>query len=145
MANRVTATLPVRWFLTIVCVLAIGCSGAQSRIEGEKAEQVMRDIRSAEDTFLQRHGRYGEWKELIDAGLLSPSLAAGAGFGHRFELRSQGKNYQSVAVPIQKSDRQAYLGWSFYVDESRVIRGTPYGKDNGYARADKNSPPVRSQ
>ena len=105
----------------------------------------MRDIRAAEDTFHQRHGRYGEWKELIDEGLLSGPVAEGTAFGHRFELRTQGKGYQSVSTPVEKDDRQAYVGWSFYVDESRVIRGTPYGKDNSYARADKNSPPIRSQ
>jgi hypothetical protein len=143
--NRGTARRRALGLLTVACTFAIGCSGVQSRLEEEKALQVMRDIRSAEDTFHQRHGRYGEWKELTDAGLLSRSLAEGVAFGHRFELRAEEKNYHSVGAPVERDDRLAYVGWSFYLDESRVIRGKPYGKDNAYARADKSSPPIRSQ
>ena len=143
--NRRTATRRTRWLLTVACSFATGCSGVQSRLQEEKALQGIRAIRSAEDTFHQRHGRYGEWKELIDAGLLSPSLAEGVAFGHRFELRIKGNRYESVGVPVERDDRVAYVGSSFYVDESRVIRGRAYGKDNAYARADKNSEPIRTQ
>jgi hypothetical protein len=131
--------------MTVACCLAIGCSGMRSRINDEKAQQVMWDVRLAEDTFKQRRGRYGTWKELIDAGLLSQSLADGVAFGHRFELRTSGKGYESVTVPAEKDDQMAYVGWSFYLDDSGVIRGHPYGRDDGYAIAGKNDPPVRSQ
>jgi hypothetical protein len=66
-------------------------------------------------------------------------------FGHRFDLRATEKTYEGVAVPVEKDDKMAYVGWSFYVDESGVIRGAAYGKSDGYALAGKQDPPVRSQ
>jgi hypothetical protein len=101
--------------------------------------------RSAEKTFKESSGRFGGWKELIDAGLLGKSLAEGLEYGHRFEIRANEKTYESVAVPVEKNDKLAYVGWSFYLDESGVIRGTACGKADGYAVAGKNDPPVRWQ
>ena len=64
---------------------------------------------------------------------------------HGFELKANENTYESMAVPADKDDRDAYVGWSFYVDQSGVIRGTAYGKHNAYVTAGKDAPPVRSQ
>lgn len=106
---------------------------------------MMKGIRSAEDAFRQHRARFGGLKELIDAGLLPASLADGMEAGHRFEFRANENTYQAVAVPAEKDDRYAYVGWAFYVDESGVIRGTAFGKDSGYVIPGKDTPPVRSQ
>jgi hypothetical protein len=106
---------------------------------------MMKGIRSAEDAFRQRRATFGGLKELIDADLLPASLADGTEAGHRFELRANENTYEAVAVPAEKDDRYAYVGWAFYVDESRVIRGIAYGRDSRYVIAGKDAPPVRSQ
>jgi hypothetical protein len=62
-------------------------------------------------------------EELIDAGLLSKSLSEGLEQGYRFEVRANAKTFRGVAVPAEKDDKLAYIGWSFYLDESGVIRG----------------------
>ena len=106
---------------------------------------MMKGIRSAEDAFRQRRATFGGLKELIDADLLPTSLADGMEAGHRFELKANENTYEAVAVPAEKDDRYAYVGWAFYLDESGVIRGIAYGNDSGYVIAGKDAPPVRSQ
>jgi hypothetical protein len=134
-----------RLVLLTACGSVTACSGTQLRLNDEKTQQIVKEIRSAEDAFRQRRARFGGLKELIDAGLLPGSLADGMEAGHRFELRANENTYQAVAVPAEKDDRYAYVGWAFYVDESGVVRGMSYGKDNGYVIAGKDAPPVRSQ
>jgi hypothetical protein len=143
--NRDKAIGSYRWLVTVACCFAIGCSGVRSRLNDEKAEQVMKDIRSAEATFKQRRAKYGELRELIDAGVLSNSLAGGVAFEHQFQVRANATSYESVSVPTEKNDQLAYVGWSFYLDESGVIRGCAYGKANRYVRAGRHDPPIRSQ
>jgi hypothetical protein len=46
---------------------------------------------------------------------------------------------------LRRDDTLAYVGWSFYCDETGVIRGRPYGRDNGYPTAVKNDPAIPSQ
>ena len=129
----------------VVCSVLSGCSGMRARVDGEMALELVRRIRSAEQTFRQQHARYGEWKELIDAGLLPGPLADGVEVGHRFQLKASEKHYASVAFPVKKDDALAYVGWSLYLDESGVIRGCPYGRSNGYVTANQSDRPVGTQ
>jgi hypothetical protein len=130
----------------VVCSVLSGCSaGVRTRLDEEMALDLMRKIKSAEQTFKQQHARYGEWKDLIDAGLLPGSLADGMEVGHRFELKAGERHYESVAFPMKRDDTFAYVGASFYVDESGVIRGCPYGRSNGYIAANKSDRPVGTQ
>ncbi len=131
--------------------LAIGftlaCSNLTSRSNDEKANQIMRDIRTAESTFKNTKGagRYGTLKDLVDAGLLSNSLTDGAEAGHRYEIKASGDSYEAVAVLMARDDKYQYVGWSFYLNESGVIRGRAYGKASDYRIASKDDPAVRYQ
>ena len=132
--------------LLIICFVLSGCfAGVRARLDDERASEIVKNIRSAEHRFKQQHARYGEWKELIDAGLLPGSLADGFEVGYRFELKASEKHYESVAFPTKRDDALAYVGWSFYVDESDVIRGRAYGRTNGYVIAGKTDQPIRFQ
>lgn len=133
----------------LVVVLAstflISCSGIRSRLNSEEANQVMRDIRSAETMFRERHAKFGGLDLLIEAGLLSSSLADGTEADYGFEVKAFVSKYEALAVPLEKDDQKQYVGWSFYLDESGVIRGRPFGKAGGYVVAGKTDPPVRAQ
>jgi hypothetical protein len=55
------------------------------------------------------------------------------------------KSYEVVATPTRRDDAYAYVGWAFFLDESGVICGAPYGKNNGYRVASKSDQPIRQQ
>ena len=76
---------------------------------------------------------------------LSNSLADGGDGDNKIQVRSSQDTYEAITIPSQRDDNLEYVGWSFYVDESGVIRGKAYGKGNGYAAAKKTDPPVRYQ
>jgi hypothetical protein len=157
--NEPMLTKPIRhyvtrraWIVSRACRLVVGavcglsaCGGVASRLSDEKAGQAMRELRNAEKTFQQQRGRFGELRELVEAGLVAQSLAGDTGSGRRFEIRVTGGSYEIVATPVKKDDTLGYVGWSFYCDESGVIRGRPYGRDNGYAAPGKDDPAIPSQ
>jgi hypothetical protein len=138
------ARLVGRLVVVAVCGLS-ACGGVTSRLSDEKAGQTMRELRNAEKTFQQQRARFGELRDLVEAGLVAQSLAGGAASDYRFEIRVKGGSYEIAATPVKKDDTLAYVGWSFYCDETGVIRGRPYGRDNGYGTAGKNDPAISSQ
>lgn len=134
-----------RWQLLLLCGLCGSCSGAGLRVNDERAEEAVRGIRAAEAIFKVKSGRFATLHELVDAGLVGRGLADNVEFNHRFNIAAARDTYEAVAIPVDRDDRYAYMGWSFYVDESGVIRGSAYGKAKGYVVAGKHDPPVRSQ
>lgn len=131
-------------FLLLCCVCG-SCSGAQLRVNDARAEETVREIKAAETIFKANSDRFATLRELVEAGLVGRALADNVEFNHRFHIVAARDTYEAVAVPVDRDDRYAYVGWSFYVDESGVIRGSAYGKANGYSLAGKHDPPVRSQ
>jgi hypothetical protein len=115
------------------------------RLNDDMANKVMRDIRTAESNFRKDAGRYGTLKELADARLISSSVADGMDDGYRFEINPTVDSYEAIAIPVERDDKYEYVGWSFYLNESGVIRGRAYGKANNYSVANKDDPPVRYQ
>ena|SRR5829696_6595297 len=135
----------------IAIVLACAClvslsAGIIGRVRQEKneadAKQRLQDIRDAESTFRERHSRFGTVADLVAAGLLAPgSMEDQPGF--RFEFSSDSNGYAVAAIPATRDDRYQYVGWSFFVDESGLIRGAPYGEANRYRTAGRADMPVR--
>jgi len=128
------------------CILCVSCSKIASRAREEKNEadaaQRLRDVRSAERTFKGRHDRFGTLDDLVAAGVLGLPPASAA---YRFSSSATATSYEITATPTKRDDAYAYVGWAFFLDESGVIRGAPYGKNNGYRIASKNDQPIRDQ
>ena len=81
--------------LLAACSSITVCSGTQMRLNDEKTQRIVKEIRSAEAAFRQRRATFGGLKEPIDAGLLPESLADGLEAGHRFELRANENTYEA--------------------------------------------------
>jgi hypothetical protein len=126
--------------LLLICLMS-----ACQRLNTEAANRIMRDIRTAEAAFKKDFGRYGTLKELAEAQLISNSLADGIDKGYNFEMKPNVDSYEVIAVPLERDDKYQYVGWSFYLNQSGVIRGRTYGKANSYSVANKDDPPVRYQ
>jgi hypothetical protein len=126
--------------LIVICF--VSCS---DRLKDEHANQIAHDIRNAETSFRKNNGRYGGLKELVDARLLSNSLVDGGDADNKVQIRSSQDTYEAITIPSKRDDNLEYVGWTFYVDQSGVIRGRAYGKANGYAVANKTDAPVRYQ
>lgn len=137
--------MPRPWPLLLLSCVCGSCSGAQLRVNDERAEETVREIKSAGTIFKAKSDRFATLRELVEAGLVGRAIADNVEFNHRFHIVAARDTYEAVAVPVDRDDRYAYVGWSFYVDESGVIRGSAYGKANGYSLAGKHDPPVRSQ
>ena len=132
----------------VACVCLMSC-GIAGRVHQEKSEadaiQQLRGIRSAETTFRQRHSRFGTIAEVGAEGLLSAPPTGDGQVAFRFEFSVDPNGYAVVAIPATRGDRYQYVGWSFFLDESGVIRGAPYGKANGYRVAGMADEPVPQQ
>ena len=133
--------------LSLALLLLCSCSDVSSRLNDENANQMMREIRKAETTFKNTRGtgEYGTLAELIDAGLFAQSFADAAAGGHRYEIKTSAGSFEAIAVPLARDDNYQFVGWSFYLNETGVIRGTPYGKANNYKSANRDDPPIRYQ
>jgi hypothetical protein len=135
--------------ILFACICVVSCSGIASRAREEKNEaeaaQRLRDVRSAERAFKARHDRFGTLDDLIEAGLLRLPPADRTSTAYRFSSSATASSYEITATPTTRDDAYAYVGWAFFLDESGVIRGAPYGKDNGYRVAGKSDQPIRQQ
>jgi hypothetical protein len=108
------------------------------------ATQRLRDIRAAETTFRERHSRFGAVVELVAEDLLAARSTDDANAAFRFDFSGDPNRYAVAAIPIKRDDRN-HVGWSFFLDESGVIRGAPYGKATGYRVAGKIDEPIPQQ
>ena len=135
--------------ILFACICVVSCSGIASRTRQEKDEaeaaQTLRDVRSAEQTFKARYDRFGTLVDLVEAGLLALPPADTTSAAYRFSSSATANSYEVAATPTRRDDAYAYVGWAFFLDESGVIRGAPYGKDSGYRVASKSDQPIRQQ
>jgi hypothetical protein len=130
------------------CICVVSCSEINSRGEEKneaEAAQGLRDVRSAEKTFKARHNRFGTLDDLVEAGVLGLPPADRTSAAYRFSSSARASSYEITATPTTHDDAYAYVGWAFFLDESGVIRGAPYGKNNGYRVASKSDQPIREQ
>jgi hypothetical protein len=132
-------------FGAVVLILACGCSGINNRLNDDKAFLIITNIASAQAEFKNTRGAFGRLDELIAAGLLPTSLSDGVEAQRRFEVSVFPARYEARAVPTARDDRYQYVGSSFFVDETGVIRFRAYGKANGYTAAGRDDPPARRQ
>jgi len=133
--------LSVLCFLVVAGLLAdLSCGNARYRLNEESAALSMKSIRSAERKFFTTDGkgRYGTLGELGIAGLIDSKLATGIKDGYQFEIRVEGASFKATAIPVEY-DRTG--SWSFYMNESGVLRGTSRSGNS----ANSQDPPVRYQ
>lgn len=83
--------------------------------------------------------------DLVETGLLGLPPADRTSAVYRFSSSATANSYEITATPTTRDDAYAYVGWAFFLDESGVIRGAPYGKANGYRVASKSDQPIRQQ
>lgn len=127
------------------CVLLIvvaglsSCKETRSRLNEVAAQSSIRLIREAETIFRSHNqNRFGTLQELHSAGLIDAELASGTKLGYRYEVRVGKDSYTATAVPLEYD---VTCSWSFYLDESGVIRGSPTkGRTAGIKDA-----PIRDQ
>jgi hypothetical protein len=135
--------------ILFACICVGSCSEIASRARQEKDEakaaQTLRDVRSAQRTFKTRQDRFGTLVDLVEAGLLRLPPADTTSAAYKFNGSATGNSYVITATPTTRDDASAYVGWAFFLDESGIIRGTPYGKNNGYRVASKSDQPIRQQ
>ena len=105
----------------------------------ENALNSLRLLRVAEESYRVKlqHQRYGTLEELHNAGLIDAELGSGTKAGYRFELTPLETSFKLTAVPIQYGRTG---DWSFYVDESGVIRGQTSNRE-----PNAQDPPIGNQ
>ena len=124
-----------------LCLIA-SCYRFTYSLNQDRAEASMRAIRSAEATFLATNHRYGSLGDLGSAKLIDEELARGTNYGYRFKVVVENTSYRATAVPVKYGWNEGGTGsWSFYLDESGVIRGNV--KEG--AEAHTQDPPLRHQ
>ena len=125
--------------LLIVLVGLSSCRETRSRLNEVVAQSSLRLIRKAETTYRSNNqNRFGTPQELHAAGLIDAELASGTNQGYRYDLRAGDDSYAVTAVPVEYG---VTGDWSFYLDESGVIRGSPTkGRTAGIKDA-----PIRDQ
>ena len=132
----------VRRLLTVIVALSLSSVGwyyfyGSRRINSDRAEATVKEIRSAEAAFKKTNGRYGTLDELAAAGLIDSSLRGGAKSGYRFHIDAEKESYRATAT---STEHEEHGSWSFYLDESGVVRGRCC-----QGQADASDPAVRYQ
>ena len=113
----------IRLAIGIILVAScMGCTQLSIRLNIENALNSLRQLRVAEESHRVKleHHRYGTLEDLHQAGLIDAELASGTKSGYRFELTPSETSFKLTATPIQYGSTG---DWSFYLDESGVIRG----------------------
>lgn len=107
---------------TILLASCMGCTQIAIRRNIEDALNSLRLLRVAEESYRVKlgHNRYGTLKELYNAGLIDAELRSGTKAGYRFELAPSETSFKLTVIPIRYGTT---CDWSFYLDESGVIRG----------------------
>jgi hypothetical protein len=124
--------------LLITLFVPMACQHLTYRANQDKAESSMKALRTAETEFPTQKGRYGALEELIATRLINSIPASGIKDGYRFNVRVKENGFEATAVPLKYNESGS---WSFYVDESNVIRGNvKEGRE-----ADASDPPLRYQ
>ena len=122
----------------MACLLS--CKQTMSRLNEVGAQSSLRSIRKAETTYRLQNGqnRFGTLLELHARDLVDAKLASGVKDGYRYQVTVGNNSFTAIATPLEYDVTGS---WSFYVDESGVIRGSvTQGKVPGV-----NDRPVRDQ
>ena len=113
-----------RLFCVLLIVVAglLSCAQTRLRLNEVGAESSLGAIRKAETNYRsQNQNRFGTLQELHSAGLVDAELASGTKRGYRYDVRARNDSYTATAVPVEYDVTGS---WSFYLDESGVIRGS---------------------
>lgn len=128
-------------FLLLIVMAGLpSCQQTRYRLNEIGAQSSLRLIRKAEATYRSQDGqnRFGTLQQLHSSGLIDADLASGAKNGYRFDVRVGKDSFTAIATP-QEYDVTG--SWSYYLDESGVIRGNvTKGKLPGI-----NDAPIRDQ
>lgn len=126
--------------LLIVVTGCLSCSQMTYRLNEVGAQSSLKLIRKAQTTYRSQdpQGRFGTLRDLHSKGLIDQELAGGIKSGYRFDIQVRNDSFAATATPLEYNVSGS---WSFYLDESGVIRGTVrQGK-----AATVNDNPVRYQ
>ena len=126
--------------LLIVVACLLSCKETTCRLNEVGAQSSLRLIRKAESTYRSQDSqhRFGTLLELHARGLIEAELASGTKDGYRYQVNVGNDSFTAIATPLEYDVTGS---WSFYVDESGVIRGSvTRGK-----LPDVNDRPVRYQ
>ena len=124
---------------TMLLASCMGCAQLSIRMNIESALDSLRLLRVAEDSYRVKleHHRYGTLEELYNAGLIDAELGSGTKAGYRFKLVPLETSFRVTASPIQYGRTG---DWSFYLDESGVIRGQTSNRESN-----AQDPPIGKQ
>jgi type IV pilus assembly protein PilA len=129
-------------YVAIIAAIAIPNLLAARRAANEAGVVVtLRRIAGAEATFASTKGagrRYGTLQELVDEGLIEPSLASSVKYGYRFELRLDRNNYEVTATPLTYGRASSPGNRSFYLSDSGLVRAA----DRKGLAASASDPPL---
>lgn len=113
--------------LTIIVLMlfSVSCHEFEFRRNLAAVKVNFRNIRSAQITLKQSKGKYGDLKELCEAGYLSKDLIDGHHMGYSYKVIVSNNSYVATAVPEKYSkDFNSSTGnISLYLDETGIIRG----------------------
>ena len=118
----------------------LSCEQTRYRLNEVNAQSSLRLIRKAESTYRSHDGqnRFGTLQELHSTGLIDAELASGTKNGYRYEVKVEKDSFTATATPLEYDVTGS---WSYYVDESGVMRGSfTQGKLPGIT-----DPPIRYQ
>lgn len=128
-------------FVLLIVVAGLpSCQQTRYRLNEVGAQSSLRLIRKAETAYRSqdRQNRFGTLQELHSSGLIDTDLASGAKNGYRFDVRVGKDSFTAIATP---QEYNVTGSWSYYLDESGVIRGNvTKGKPPGV-----NDAPIRDQ
>lgn len=113
----------------LTCLLLIAVAGLLScertrfRLNEVGAQSAMRSIRKAENIYRSRdsQNRFGTLQELHSSGLIDADLASGTKNGYRYDVRVGKDSFSAIATPLE---HDVTGSWSFYLDESGIIRAS---------------------
>lgn len=101
-----------------------GCSRFIKEKTEHEAKEHIKKIRTAEQAFFKSYGRYAGMNELLEKKLLAPPEYDFSKTGYQFTIEDNKDTFELVGVPTKDIDY--YLPFSFYLDQTGVIRGKSY-------------------
>lgn len=121
--NRVFSILAIS---LLICLSGSRCH-VGDRIQTTGVIQEIKSIRTAENAFRSRFLRYGSLKELCASGFLDGKFLDEQVLGYKFSLLAEKDRYSLKVYsepPLQKSTENLEQSFSFYLDETGIIRAS---------------------
>jgi hypothetical protein len=114
--------VPKNLLMLQVVALAANASESLPASNESVARSVLSTVSSAEATFRATEDKYGTLDQLVEAGLLSKDMTEK--YGYRFQVTASKEKFEITAIPIEYGVTGKL---SYFVDESRVLRGGDHG------------------